>query len=280
MPDADDSFDDIGVTSTYVVTNNLFTKCENTDDYPITYKDSSFKPISETIKSNFNANPNFVSNSDISFTQPTFLQKINFTKTSLVKQDDNNFAESKSHIPSFFRSIGADPENLHFAIENHSTKKLSNVTYKFDDKKIKNKDLYGYFITISPSHNDDLESIINLLTKCAKEISKLKGVSEYFYVYEHTGTWDDMYHPHLHILVKRKSGDRYGAPKKLKDIIINICDRLFNVKCNIEIKHVVCNSENDFIKYMKKSDPKYAMIRGHNKLLRNKFNLKTYYTGC
>lgn len=158
-------------------------------------------------------------------------------------------------------------KNLQFSIPKI---KSSNIVYKFNDMNIRNKDLYGYFITVSPSHNDDIKSIINLLTKCATKIRGLKGVSEYFYVYEQL---DPTYDPHLHILVKRKPGDSCGAPKKLKDTIINICDKIFTVKCHIEIKHVEWNSENDYINNMKKTDSKY------NKEFKEKFNLKTYYSG-
>ncbi|MCZ6925556.1 MAG: hypothetical protein O7D30_09885, partial [Rickettsia endosymbiont of Ixodes persulcatus] len=116
------------------------------------------------------------------------------------------------------------------------------------DYNLPPKDIYGFWITVSPPH--DTEPLQQLL-KLGKDLSKLAGTAQYMYVIEQKGetqtTLGD--HVHLHALLQRNNTIQSGEPRRFEKQIENTIKKIFK-KCNPKVLPQKIGTEHVRIKYM------------------------------
>lgn len=119
---------------------------------------------------------------------------------------------------------------------------------------IKSKDIFGFFLTVNPVYQDkDQNEIISTLQKCAKSISKKKGVFSAEWVFEQGGKTREEVgkHPHLHMVLQRNVNSQSGEPSRLKKQLLQIVKRMFPDCQNVNIKVIKDGTQMSRLKYIR-----------------------------
>lgn len=134
-----------------------------------------------------------------------------------------------------------------------------------------------YFLTIS--FYDDLTNI-DLYLKCVDKFVSLEYIRDARYVYcyeQRSSEGEDFRGMHMHMVFDKKDGDNYKKSKLLPRIY-NTFKAVCAKNC-IDLKKYPDTFRDDKIEYMKgnKDDENKLNAVKHNKLFREKYNLKLLY---
>ena len=151
-----------------------------------------------------------------------------------------------------------------------------------DEFKTVKKDIIGFFITVTPEHDDkNYLKLLNVLMNFTRK----KGIKQSFATIEQSGETEETrgYHQHLHILVVLDKSVQQGEPGRMKKGILNTFSRLCKRdERYINIKAVTEKNFEARLKYINgmKSDKEKDAVLKQDKIWRESLGLcETITTG-
>lgn len=165
-----------------------------------------------------------------------------------------------------------------------ATRKIALINLENEEKDKYNgltkKEIYGYWLTLSPEHTHTLDELV----KCVNKIMKKKAILEAIWVYEQSGREETNnlgYHPHAHILIRTdKNVKQMSEPSRFINGLKNTSEKLgdVNKRAFFYLKCVNEETYNKKERYMEgfKQDSKMEKVEG-DKIWRRKMKLEDIY---